>query len=50
MVCEVMKKIKLKDFPDFVTTTNPQDPLISFIRHVTGRIKRASAIFINTIE
>ncbi|CAE5964550.1 unnamed protein product [Arabidopsis arenosa] len=45
-----MKKIKLKDFPDFVTTTDPQDPMISFILHVTGRIKRASAIFINTFD
>ncbi|EFH65441.1 hypothetical protein ARALYDRAFT_476994 [Arabidopsis lyrata subsp. lyrata] len=45
-----MKKIKLKDFPDFVTTTDAQDPMISFILHVTGRIKRASAIFINTFD
>ncbi|KAG7652138.1 UDP-glycosyltransferase 85A4 [Arabidopsis thaliana] len=45
-----MKNIKLKDFPDFVTTTDPQDPMISFILHVNGRIKRASAIFINTFE
>ncbi|KAL1204206.1 UDP-glycosyltransferase 85A4 [Cardamine amara subsp. amara] len=45
-----MKKIQLKDFPDFVSTTDPQDPMLKFILHVTGRSKRASAILINTFE
>ncbi|CAN8233949.1 unnamed protein product [Cochlearia groenlandica] len=45
-----MKKMKLKDFPDFVSTTDPQDPMLDFIVHVTGRCKRASAIIINTFE
>lgn len=45
-----MKNIRLKDFPDFVSTTDPQDPMLDFILHVTGRSKRASAIIINTFD
>ncbi|VVA95721.1 unnamed protein product [Arabis nemorensis] len=44
------KKIKLKDFPGFVSTTDPKDPMLDFILHVTGRSKRASAIIINTFD
>uniref|UniRef100_A0A1J3FXR2 UDP-glycosyltransferase 85A4 n=1 Tax=Noccaea caerulescens TaxID=107243 RepID=A0A1J3FXR2_NOCCA len=45
-----MKKIRLKDFPDFVSMTDHQDLMLNFILHVTGRSKRASAIIINTFD
>ncbi|ESQ27289.1 hypothetical protein EUTSA_v10019687mg [Eutrema salsugineum] len=45
-----MKTIQLKDFPDFVSMTDPQDLMLNFILHVTGRSKCASAIIINTFE
>ncbi|CAA7013332.1 unnamed protein product [Microthlaspi erraticum] len=45
-----MKNIRLNDFPDFVLETDHQPLMLNFIKHVTGRCKRASAIVINTFD
>ncbi|CAA7027267.1 unnamed protein product [Microthlaspi erraticum] len=45
-----MKSLKLKDIPSFVRTTNPNDIMLNFLVHESGRSKRASAIILNTFD
>ncbi|KAK2420020.1 7-deoxyloganetin glucosyltransferase [Trifolium repens] len=39
---------RLKDLPDFIRTTNPNDSLVEFIVEAVGRAHRANAIIFNT--
>ncbi|PRQ20707.1 putative 7-deoxyloganetin glucosyltransferase [Rosa chinensis] len=46
-----MKDIRLKDFPTFIRTTDPNDNMIDFVLHETERAaKKASAIILNTFD
>jgi hypothetical protein len=45
-----MNKIRLKDLPSFVRTTNKDDYMLKFVFGEVKRAKRVSAIFFNTFE
>ncbi|KAA8538101.1 hypothetical protein F0562_027709 [Nyssa sinensis] len=45
-----MKGIRLKDFPSFVRTTDPDDFMVKFVLGEVERAKKASAIILNTFE
>ncbi|GJS60342.1 7-deoxyloganetin glucosyltransferase-like protein [Tanacetum coccineum] len=45
-----MEGIRLKDIPNFIRTTDPDDFMIKFVIQETERAKRASAIVLNTFS
>ncbi|XP_072979776.1 7-deoxyloganetin glucosyltransferase-like [Typha angustifolia] len=45
-----MGNMKLKDFPSFVRTTNPEDFMLNFCIRETKRASRAAAIILNTYD
>ncbi|KAA8538100.1 hypothetical protein F0562_027708 [Nyssa sinensis] len=45
-----MKGIRLKDFPSFLRTTDPDDFMVKFVLGEVERAKKASAIILNTFE
>ncbi|XP_047341916.1 7-deoxyloganetin glucosyltransferase-like [Impatiens glandulifera] len=45
-----MEGIRLKDFPSFIRTTDPNDFMFSFLINEANRAKRASAIVLNTFD
>ncbi|XP_071715890.1 7-deoxyloganetin glucosyltransferase-like isoform X1 [Rutidosis leptorrhynchoides] len=45
-----MKDIRLKDFPPFIRTTDPDEFMIKYFIRQTTRAKRASAIILNTFD
>ncbi|KAK1556977.1 hypothetical protein Q3G72_015572 [Acer saccharum] len=45
-----MKNIRLRDFPSFVRTTNPNDFMLNFHRAEVERASRGSAIILNTFD
>ncbi|KAL8060966.1 hypothetical protein ABFX02_02G058100 [Erythranthe guttata] len=45
-----MKQIRLKDFPSFIRTTNPQDIMLNFMLQVTDAAHSAKAIIVNTFD
>ncbi|XP_010521179.1 PREDICTED: UDP-glycosyltransferase 85A3-like [Tarenaya hassleriana] len=45
-----MKNFRLKDLPSFYKTTNPNNTNFKFVPHVMERVKRASAVVINTFD
>ncbi|XP_023554156.1 7-deoxyloganetin glucosyltransferase-like [Cucurbita pepo subsp. pepo] len=47
---EGMKSIRLRDLPNFLRTTNPDDVMLNFIDEQMKRSREASAIIINTYE
>ncbi|KQK00029.1 7-deoxyloganetin glucosyltransferase [Brachypodium distachyon] len=44
------KHMRLKDFPSFLRTTDPQDTLMTFQLHEVERAEAADAVVINTVE
>ncbi|XP_010498707.1 PREDICTED: UDP-glycosyltransferase 85A5-like [Camelina sativa] len=45
-----MRNLRLKDIPTFIRTTNPDDIMLNYFVDETDRIKRASAIILNTFD
>ncbi|KAL8060969.1 hypothetical protein ABFX02_02G058300 [Erythranthe guttata] len=45
-----MKRIRLKDFPTFIRTTDPQDFMLNFAIQETDASHRATAIILNTFD
>ncbi|XP_060173248.1 7-deoxyloganetin glucosyltransferase-like [Lycium barbarum] len=45
-----MKNVRLRDLPTFLRTTNPDDFMIKFVLQETERVRKASAIVLNTFE
>ena len=45
-----MKGIRLKDFPTFVRTTDPDDIMLNFVNGEAKRAQRGKAIILNTFE
>ncbi|PON47389.1 UDP-glucuronosyl/UDP-glucosyltransferase [Parasponia andersonii] len=45
-----MKDLRLKDFPSFVRTTDPNNFLFNFLKDESQRAKKASAVVINTYD
>ncbi|XP_058754697.1 7-deoxyloganetin glucosyltransferase-like [Vicia villosa] len=45
-----IKEIRLKDFPSFVRTTDPNDVMLDFILGECQRAEKASAIILNTFD
>ncbi|KAH7522875.1 hypothetical protein JRO89_XSUnG0091300 [Xanthoceras sorbifolium] len=45
-----MKNIRLRDFPSFVRTTDPNDIMLNFIPTLVVRSSRGSAIILNTFH
>ncbi|XP_062097454.1 7-deoxyloganetin glucosyltransferase-like [Humulus lupulus] len=45
-----MKEMRLKDFPSFVRTSDPNDIMFNFLKHESQRAKEASAVVINTYD
>ncbi|CAA0831028.1 UDP-glycosyltransferase 85A2 [Striga hermonthica] len=45
-----MKDIKLRDFPSFIRTTDPNDIMLNFLIQETGAIPRAKALILNTFD
>ncbi|XP_057447945.1 7-deoxyloganetin glucosyltransferase-like [Lotus japonicus] len=45
-----MQNFRLKDLPDFIRTTDPNDIMLEFMVEVADRAKRASAIVFNTFN
>ncbi|XP_045815037.1 7-deoxyloganetin glucosyltransferase-like [Trifolium pratense] len=43
-----MKDFRLKDLPDFIRTTNPNDSMVEFLIEASDRFHKASAIVFNT--
>ncbi|XP_050214408.1 7-deoxyloganetin glucosyltransferase [Mercurialis annua] len=46
----MIKDIRLKDFPSFLRTTDPEDKMLKFIVSETERAQKASAIILNTFD
>ncbi|CAK9163138.1 unnamed protein product [Ilex paraguariensis] len=45
-----MKDIRLRDFPSFIRTTDPDDIMLNFLLNEAGAITKASAIILNTFD
>ncbi|XP_023874816.1 7-deoxyloganetin glucosyltransferase [Quercus suber] len=45
-----MKNMRLKDFPNFIRTTNKNDIMVNFLIHESERAPRASAVILNTFD
>ncbi|KAL9262012.1 (R)-mandelonitrile beta-glucosyltransferase-like protein [Drosera capensis] len=45
-----MKNMRLKDFPSFLRTTDPNDFMYAFVEHETEATNAAAAIIINTFD
>ncbi|KAL4614833.1 hypothetical protein ACB092_07G081200 [Castanea dentata] len=45
-----MKNMCLKDFPNFIRTTDKNDIMVNFLIHETKKAPRASAIILNTFD
>ncbi|XP_030440033.1 7-deoxyloganetin glucosyltransferase-like [Syzygium oleosum] len=45
-----MRNIRLRDFPSFIRTTDPEDLMVNFLSVEAERAKRASAIVLNTFD
>jgi len=45
-----IKEIRLKDFPSFIRTTDPEDIMLNFPRDECMRAEKASAIILNTFD
>ncbi|KAK7385318.1 hypothetical protein VNO78_31034 [Psophocarpus tetragonolobus] len=45
-----IKKIRLRDIPSFIRTTDPNDIMLDFVKWECGRAGRASAIILNTFD
>ncbi|XP_072980575.1 7-deoxyloganetin glucosyltransferase-like [Typha angustifolia] len=45
-----MANMKLKDFPSFIRTTNPEEFMVNFVIRETKRASRAAAIILNTYD
>ncbi|KAK7302534.1 hypothetical protein RJT34_13426 [Clitoria ternatea] len=45
-----LQNLRLKDFPDFIRTTNPNDVMMDFFIEIADRAHRASAIICNTFD
>ncbi|CAN4107958.1 unnamed protein product [Withania somnifera] len=45
-----MKDMRLRDFPSFIRTTDPNDIMLNFFITETERISKASAIMLNTFD
>ncbi|KAH7683484.1 7-deoxyloganetin glucosyltransferase protein [Dioscorea alata] len=45
-----MDNMRLKDFPSFVRTTNPNDTMLNYCRREARRASMGSAIILNTFE
>ncbi|XP_058754696.1 7-deoxyloganetin glucosyltransferase-like [Vicia villosa] len=45
-----IKEIRLKDFPSFVRTTDPNDAMLDFVQGECERALKASAIILNTFD
>ncbi|ONK75581.1 uncharacterized protein A4U43_C03F18410 [Asparagus officinalis] len=45
-----MNKLRLKDFPSFIRTTDPDDVMLRFVVRETTRASRATAILLNTFD
>ncbi|KFK44333.1 hypothetical protein AALP_AA1G244500 [Arabis alpina] len=45
-----MESLRLKDFPSFICTANPDDIMLHFIIREVEQSKRATAIILNTFE
>ncbi|PQM38920.1 7-deoxyloganetin glucosyltransferase [Prunus yedoensis var. nudiflora] len=45
-----MRNIRLKDFPTFMRTTEPDDIMLNFLVGETERTKKASAVILNTFH
>lgn len=45
-----MDNIRLKDFPTFIRTTDPNDFMVEFVTTECERAKQASAIVLNTFD
>lgn len=46
----VPKDLRLRDFPSFVRTTDPNDIMFNFFIHETAGMSQASAVVINTFD
>ncbi|KAL6660411.1 hypothetical protein ACP70R_001957 [Stipagrostis hirtigluma subsp. patula] len=44
------KDLRLRDFPSFVRTTDPDDIMLNFFIHETAGMSQASAVVINTFD
>ncbi|KAL5080306.1 hypothetical protein RYX36_008727 [Vicia faba] len=42
--------LRLKDLPDFIRTTDPNDIMLQFLIHVADRVHRDSTIILNTFD
>ncbi|XP_058087002.1 7-deoxyloganetin glucosyltransferase-like [Magnolia sinica] len=45
-----MKGIRLRDFPSFIRTTDPNDIMLNFKINQAGRATKASAVILNTFD
>ncbi|KAJ1375850.1 UDP-glucuronosyl/UDP-glucosyltransferase [Sesbania bispinosa] len=45
-----MKEIRLRDFPSFIRTTDPNDLMLEVVQEECGRTQDASAIILNTFD
>ncbi|XP_058096859.1 7-deoxyloganetin glucosyltransferase-like [Magnolia sinica] len=45
-----MKDIRLRDFPSFIRTTNPDDIMLNFVDQEAHRASKASAVLFNTFD
>ncbi|KAL7157143.1 hypothetical protein ABFS83_02G057800 [Erythranthe nasuta] len=45
-----MKRIRLKDFPSFIRTTDPEDIMLNFMVRETAAAHSAKAIIVNTFD
>ncbi|KAK6805455.1 hypothetical protein RDI58_003240 [Solanum bulbocastanum] len=46
----ILKNMRLRDFPSFIRTTDPNDIMLNFFINETARISKASAIVLNTFD
>nr|AKA44599.1 UGTPg32 [Panax ginseng] len=45
-----MKDIKLRDFPSFIRTTDPNDTMLNFLQTESAALPRARALILNTFD
>ncbi|XP_058087015.1 7-deoxyloganetin glucosyltransferase-like [Magnolia sinica] len=45
-----MKDIRLRDFPSFIRTTDPDDIVLNFVDREARRVSKASALILNTFD
>ncbi|XLR46546.1 hypothetical protein S83_031206 [Arachis hypogaea] len=45
-----MKNFRLKDLPDFIRTTDPNDPMLQFLMELTDKAHNANAVVLNTFD